>query len=43
MTAAIRRLIAWLLGAIDRGDSACPYACPRHREAWMRRQPPRGF
>lgn len=41
MRAAIHAAIAWLLRALD--DSGCPYRCERHRDAWMRRYPPRGW
>ena len=37
----LRRAIAYRMGAFD--DSRCPYDCPTHREAWLRRYPRRGF
>lgn len=43
MRAAIHAVIAYLLEAIERGDRDCPYRCERHRDAWLRRVPPRGF
>lgn len=41
MRGLLARIVRWFRGAFD--DSRCPYDCPRHREAWLRRYPRSGW